>query len=212
MARRSDRLDRTGPVRPGGWCCPKRRPCRSSLGANFGATAWSDGHAGPMAPIARLRRSESCRDLAGGEPPVSGASVPPCVGTARETADHKRAERVGWLRHAVAFVGPRAGLSRMAGAVGTPVVLIGGCTDPTDEPATSYPVIDRPVCNSWRNAVRPRVDRPDAPWCAPWWHVASVRRHKAEHRRIGDRNLETGPGDDRTGRARPAHANACPHP
>jgi hypothetical protein len=111
-------------------------------------------------------------------------------------------------RRAVAFVGPCAGLSRMAGAGGTLVVPIAGCTDPTNETATPYAVIDRPVRNGWRNAARQRVDRPDAPWCVPCRHVASIRRPKADHRRIGDRDLEAGPGGDRNGRAGPARANA----
>jgi hypothetical protein len=152
--------------------------------------------------------SDACRRLAGGARPVSGASVPPAVASADETGARQHAERVGWLRHAEAFVGPRAGMSQMAGAAGTPAVLIGGCTDTTNESATPYPVIDRPVCNGWRNAVRYRVDRPDAPWCAPWRHVASVRRHKADHRRIGDRDLEAGSRGDRNGRTRLTHANA----
>jgi hypothetical protein len=130
------------------------------------------------------------------------------VVTAGETGARAQADRAGRPRHAEAFARPRAGLSRMAGAVGTPVVLIGGCTNPTNEPATPYPVIDRPVCNGWRNAERHRVDRPDAPWSAPWRRVAPVRRHKADHRRIGDRDLEAGRGGDRGGRARPTHANA----
>ena len=152
--------------------------------------------------------SDLCRRPVGGDRPGSSASVPPAVMTTDVTGAREQIARVGRLRHAVAFVGARAGLSRMAGAVGTPVVLIGGCTDPTSERRTPHPVIDRHVCNDWGSDVRRRVDRPDAPWRARRRHGASVRRHKADHRRVDDRDFEAGRGGDRTGRAWPGLGNA----
>jgi hypothetical protein len=176
-------------------------------GRGYRCDRWARPARRPEGTDRRHRGSDPRRRPVGGDRPVSSASIPPAVVTADETGARQRAERVGWLRHAVASVGLRAGLSRMAGAVGALVVLIGGCTDPIGEPAKSYPVIVMPVCNDWASDARHCVDRPDAPWCAPRRHVASVRRRKAEHRRIGDRDLEAGPGGDRNGRTRPAHAN-----
>ena len=47
-------------------------------------------------------------------------------GAEDETGDIPLAERARWLRHATAFVGLSSGLSWLAWAAGTPVVLIRG--------------------------------------------------------------------------------------
>ncbi|MDR3537263.1 MAG: autotransporter strand-loop-strand O-heptosyltransferase [Acetobacteraceae bacterium] len=86
-------------------------------------------------------------------------------GAEDETGDRPLAERVRWLRHASAFIGLSSGLSWLAWAAGTKVVLISGFTHPTNEFATPYRVINWHACNSCWNDVRHRFDHNDFLWC-----------------------------------------------
>ena len=86
-------------------------------------------------------------------------------GAEDETGDRPLAERVRWLRHARAFIGLSSGLSWLAWAAGTPVVLVSGFTHPTNEFATPYRVINWHACNSCWNDVRHRFDHQDFLWC-----------------------------------------------
>ena len=81
------------------------------------------------------------------------------------TGDRPILERAYWLRHAAFFVGLSSGLSWLAWAAGTPVVLISGFTHPTNEFATPYRVINYHACNSCWNDVRVRFDHKDFLWC-----------------------------------------------
>ncbi|MDR3530450.1 MAG: autotransporter strand-loop-strand O-heptosyltransferase [Rhodopila sp.] len=82
-----------------------------------------------------------------------------------ETGDRPLTERTRWLRHAAAFVGLSSGLSWLAWAAGTPVVMISGFTHPTNEFQTPYRVINWHACNSCWNDVRVRFDHKDFLWC-----------------------------------------------
>jgi autotransporter strand-loop-strand O-heptosyltransferase len=86
-------------------------------------------------------------------------------GVQDETGDRPLAERARWLRHAAVFVGLSSGLSWLAWAVGTPVVLISGFTHPTNEFTTPYRVINYHACNSCWNDPRVRFDHKDFLWC-----------------------------------------------
>jgi autotransporter strand-loop-strand O-heptosyltransferase len=86
-------------------------------------------------------------------------------GAEDQTGDRPLAERARWLKHATAFVGLSSGLSWLAWAVGTPVVLISGFTHPINEFATAYRVINYNVCNSCWNDQRFRFDHDDRLWC-----------------------------------------------
>ena len=70
------------------------------------------------------------------------------------TGDRPLLERAAWLRHAQFFVGLSSGLSWLAWASGTPVVLISGFTHPINEFETPYRVINYHACNSCFNDVR----------------------------------------------------------
>jgi hypothetical protein len=74
-------------------------------------------------------------------------------------------ERVRWLKHAEFFVGLSSGLSWLARASGTPVVMISGFTHPTNEFDTPYRVINYHTCNGCWNDVRHRFDHKDFLWC-----------------------------------------------
>jgi autotransporter strand-loop-strand O-heptosyltransferase len=82
-----------------------------------------------------------------------------------ETGDRPLAERVRWLRHAECFVGLSSGLSWLAWAAGTPVVMISGFTHPVNEFATPYRVINYHACNACWNDPRHRFDHKDFLWC-----------------------------------------------
>ena len=60
-------------------------------------------------------------------------------------------ERARWIRHAEFFVGLSSGLSWLAWALGTPVVMISGFTHPLNEFQTPYRVVNYHTCNSCWN-------------------------------------------------------------
>jgi autotransporter strand-loop-strand O-heptosyltransferase len=86
-------------------------------------------------------------------------------GAEDETGDRPLQERARWLKHAAAFIGLSSGLSWLAWAIGTPVVLISGFTHPSNEFTTPYRVINYHTCNSCWNDVRLRFDHRDFLWC-----------------------------------------------
>ncbi len=86
-------------------------------------------------------------------------------GVEDQTGDRPLTERVRWIKHAEFFVGLSSGLSWLAWAVGTPVVLISGFTHPTNEFHTPYRVINYHACNSCWNDVRLRFDHHNYLWC-----------------------------------------------
>jgi autotransporter strand-loop-strand O-heptosyltransferase len=86
-------------------------------------------------------------------------------GVEDQTGDRPLQERARWLKHAAAFIGLSSGLSWLAWAAGTPVVLISGFTHPSNEFATPYRVINYHACNSCWNDVRLRFDHRDFLWC-----------------------------------------------
>jgi autotransporter strand-loop-strand O-heptosyltransferase len=86
-------------------------------------------------------------------------------GAEDETGDRPLAERARWLRHAAAFIGLSSGLSWLAWAAGTPVVMISGFTHPSNEFTTPYRVINWHACNSCWNDVRHHFDHKDFLWC-----------------------------------------------
>jgi autotransporter strand-loop-strand O-heptosyltransferase len=86
-------------------------------------------------------------------------------GVEDETGDRPLGERARWLKHADFFVGLSSGLSWLAWAVGTPVVMISGFTHANNEFATPYRVINYHACNGCWNDVRHRFDHHDFLWC-----------------------------------------------
>ncbi|MGA8615966.1 MAG: autotransporter strand-loop-strand O-heptosyltransferase [Xanthobacteraceae bacterium] len=86
-------------------------------------------------------------------------------GAEDETGDRPLVERVRWLKHAEFFIGVSSGLSWLAWASGTPVVMISGFTHPTNEFDTPYRVINYHTCNGCWNDVRHRFDHKDFLWC-----------------------------------------------
>jgi autotransporter strand-loop-strand O-heptosyltransferase len=86
-------------------------------------------------------------------------------GAEDETGDRPLRERARWLKHADFFIGLSSGLSWLAWAVRTPVVLISGFTHPTNEFDTPHRVINYHACNSCWNDVRHRFDHKDFMYC-----------------------------------------------
>jgi autotransporter strand-loop-strand O-heptosyltransferase len=63
------------------------------------------------------------------------------------------------------FIGLSSGLSWLAWALGKPVVMISGFTDPKNEFYTPYRIINKNVCNSCWNDKNFTFDRKDWHWC-----------------------------------------------
>jgi autotransporter strand-loop-strand O-heptosyltransferase len=87
------------------------------------------------------------------------------AGARDETGNRPLAERARWLKHAEFFVGLSSGLSWLAWAVGTRVVLISGLTHPLTEFTTPYRVINYHACNSCWNDPKARYIRTDFLTC-----------------------------------------------
>jgi autotransporter strand-loop-strand O-heptosyltransferase len=81
------------------------------------------------------------------------------------TGDRTLVERARYLKHADFFVGLSSGLSWLAWAVGTPVVMISGFTHPRTEFATPYRVINYHTCNSCWNDPLTEFNRNDFMTC-----------------------------------------------
>jgi len=86
-------------------------------------------------------------------------------GAEDQTGDRPLSERARWLKHATCFIGLSSGLSWLAWATGTPVVMISGFTHPTNEFHTPYRVINYHACNSCWNDPGLRFDHHDFQWC-----------------------------------------------
>jgi autotransporter strand-loop-strand O-heptosyltransferase len=86
-------------------------------------------------------------------------------GVEDETGDRPLSERARWMKHAEFYIGLSSGLSWLAWAVGTPVVMIAGFTHPTNEFDTPFRIVNYHACNSCWNDVRHRFDHSDFLWC-----------------------------------------------
>ncbi|WP_077396744.1 autotransporter strand-loop-strand O-heptosyltransferase [Bombella intestini] len=104
-------------------------------------------------------------------------------GVEDETGERPLAERARWIKHADFFVGLSSGLSWLAWAVGTPVVMISGFTDPINEFQTPYRVFSNHGCNSCWHDLRTPFQHNDYLFCP---------RHKGTERAFEcTRNIST---------------------
>ncbi|MFJ2992871.1 autotransporter strand-loop-strand O-heptosyltransferase [Pandoraea sp. NPDC087047] len=122
------------------------------------------------------------------------------------TGDLPLQARASLLMHADFFVGLSSGLSWLAWAVGTPVVMISGFTHPLNEFETPYRVINFHTCNSCWNDTTVAFEHNDFLWCPRYagtdrqfecsrlitpGHVQSVIRRLMQDRKLGhDRPVE----------------------
>jgi autotransporter strand-loop-strand O-heptosyltransferase len=81
------------------------------------------------------------------------------------TGDKPLAERARFMKHADFFVGLSSGLSWLAWAAHTPVVMISGFTLPDNEFATPYRIINYHTCNGCWNDPAHKFDHKDFLWC-----------------------------------------------
>lgn len=94
-------------------------------------------------------------------------------GVEDETGSRPLNERARWLKYADFFIGLSSGLSWLAWAVKTPVVMISGFTEPYNEFRTPYRIINRHVCNGCGNDINKRL-QPDEPFFCPY-HKGTAR-------------------------------------
>jgi autotransporter strand-loop-strand O-heptosyltransferase len=134
--------------------------------ASSGAKMWTNPFG--WHEIARFLKEAGYRVICIDQRPVHGTGlmwnhIP--HGVEDETGDRPLAERARWLKHAEFFVGLSSGLSWLAWAMGTPVVMISGFTAATNEFATPYRVINYHACNGCWNDPHHRFDHHDFLWC-----------------------------------------------
>ncbi|MDF7673182.1 autotransporter strand-loop-strand O-heptosyltransferase [Acetobacteraceae bacterium ESL0709] len=86
-------------------------------------------------------------------------------GAEDETGERPLSERARWIKHADFFIGLSSGLSWLAWAVGTPVVMISGFTHPTNEFNNPYRVFSTHVCNSCWHDIRTPFDHSEYTFC-----------------------------------------------
>ncbi|MCX5616533.1 autotransporter strand-loop-strand O-heptosyltransferase [Bombella sp. TMW 2.2559] len=86
-------------------------------------------------------------------------------GVEDETGERPLAERARWLKHAEFFIGLSSGLSWLAWAVGTPVIMISGFTEPMNEFFTPYRVFSNHGCNSCWHDIRTPFKHDDYLFC-----------------------------------------------
>ena len=91
------------------------------------------------------------------------------------TGPHPLTERAALLQHAEMFIGVSSGLSWLAWACGTPVVMISGMTHPINEFESPYRIHNTNVCNSCWNDGQIIFDHFDFLWCP---------RHKGTERQF----------------------------
>ncbi|MBV8840428.1 MAG: autotransporter strand-loop-strand O-heptosyltransferase [Alphaproteobacteria bacterium] len=110
-------------------------------------------------------------------------------GVEDETGDKPLSERARYLKHAEFFVGLSSGLSWLAWAAGTPVVMISGFTHPTNEFATPHRVINYHACNSCWNDPRVHFDHKDFLWCPR--HAGTPRQFECTRLITSDQVIQT---------------------
>jgi len=81
------------------------------------------------------------------------------------TGDLPLQERINLIKDAEVFIGLSSGLSWLAWCCRVPVVLISGFTDPVNEFATPYRVLNPQVCHGCWNDLRCEFDHTDFLWC-----------------------------------------------
>jgi autotransporter strand-loop-strand O-heptosyltransferase len=96
---------------------------------------------------------------------LPGALNPMPDGAEDFTGERPLQQRANLLAHADFFVGLGSGLSWLAWAVGTPVVMISGFSHPHTEFHTPWRVINFHACNSCFNDTAFEFDADDFNWC-----------------------------------------------
>lgn len=81
------------------------------------------------------------------------------------TGNRPLQERINVIKDADCFIGLSSGLSWLAWCCKVPVVMISGFTEPENEFATPYRVINRHVCTGCWNDMRCDFDHFDYLWC-----------------------------------------------
>ncbi len=106
------------------------------------------------------------------------------------TGDHRPlTDRAAMLHHADFFVGLSSGLSWLAWAAGTPVVLISGFTLPTCEFRTPYRVHNTHVCHGCWDATDVNFDHKDYFWCPR--HKGTDRQYECTRAITGKQVIRT---------------------
>jgi len=166
--------------------------------------------------IARFLKDAGYRVICIDQRPVHGSGIvwnhiP--HGVEDETGDRSLLERARWLKHAEFFIGLGSGLSWLAWAVGTPVVLISGFSHPSTEFATPFRVINYHACNSCWNDPHHRFDHHDFLWCPR--HANTPRQFECTRLITAEQvkqTIQRIPGFAAAARAKPAKVRSTARP
>ena len=146
---------------------------------------------GWRAVVARLRE-RGYRAICIDQKPVHGGGIVWTHiphGAEDQTGDRPLAERARWLRHAAGYVGLSSGLSWLAWAAGTKVLMISGFTHPLNEFATPWRVHNWHACNSCWNDPALRFDHKDFLWCPR--HAGTPRQFECTRLITAEHVLDT---------------------
>ncbi|QCE33825.1 autotransporter strand-loop-strand O-heptosyltransferase [Acetobacteraceae bacterium] len=86
-------------------------------------------------------------------------------GVEDETGSRPLKERARWLKYADFFIGLSSGLSWLAWAAQTKVIMVGGFTEDYNEFETPWRIINRHVCHGCANDLAIRLDLKDYFFC-----------------------------------------------
>ncbi|QHI96448.1 autotransporter strand-loop-strand O-heptosyltransferase [Aristophania vespae] len=128
-------------------------------------------------------------------------------GVEDETGERPLSERARWLKHADFFIGLSSGLSWLAWAVKTPVVMISGFTHPINEFDNPYRVFSTHVCNSCWHDIRTPFKHDEYIFCprhkgtsrqfectkaiSPSYVIATIERLCADYKLDPKKNKKT---------------------
>jgi autotransporter strand-loop-strand O-heptosyltransferase len=152
----------------------KERYVCIAVQASSGAKTWTNPHG--WRAVVEFLKSSGFRVICVDQKPVNGHGLmwTHIPHGAEDMTGMSLMETARWLRHATLFVGLSSGLSWLAWAARTTVVMISGYSLPSAEFSTPYRIINWHTCNGCWSDPALRFDHKDYLWCPR--HAGTARQ------------------------------------